>query len=88
MLQIIWDTRGYFFWLLVVSLTCWTLERISPWRSDQKAFRHQFGQDLFWRAHIGLNGINGSHRSHPFGMEAAARAQEGGQSPNGDPKAR
>jgi sterol desaturase/sphingolipid hydroxylase (fatty acid hydroxylase superfamily) len=48
MLQIIWDTRGYFFWLLVVSLVCWTLERISPWRSDQKVFRDQFGQDLFW----------------------------------------
>jgi sterol desaturase/sphingolipid hydroxylase (fatty acid hydroxylase superfamily) len=48
MLQIIWDTKGYFFWLLVVSLVCWTLERISPWRSDQKAFRDQFGQDLFW----------------------------------------
>lgn len=48
MLQVIWDTRGYFFWLLVVSLICWTLERIVPWRSDQKAFRDQFGQDLFW----------------------------------------
>jgi sterol desaturase/sphingolipid hydroxylase (fatty acid hydroxylase superfamily) len=32
----------------VVSLACWTLERISPWRSNQKAFRDQFGQDLFW----------------------------------------
>ncbi len=48
MLQIIWDTRGYFFWLLVVSLFCWVLERIAPWRRQQKAWRKQSGQDFFW----------------------------------------
>ncbi len=48
MLQIIWDTRGYFFWLLMVSLFCWMLERIAPWRPQQKAFRDQIGQDFFW----------------------------------------
>lgn len=48
MLNILWDTRGYFFWLMAVSLFCWTLERIAPWRRDQKAFRKQFGQDIFW----------------------------------------
>lgn len=48
MLQIVWDTRGYFFWLLVVSLFCWVLERIAPWRPQQKAFRKQIGQDFFW----------------------------------------
>ena len=37
MLNIIWDTRGYFFWLLVISLLCWVLERLAPWRSRQKA---------------------------------------------------
>src|SRR5262250_720584 len=48
MLYILWDTSGYFFWLLMVSLFCWVLERIAPWRREQKAFRGQFGQDLFW----------------------------------------
>ena len=48
MLNIIWDTRGYFFWLLIVSLGCWILERITPWRPQQKAWRNQIGQDFFW----------------------------------------
>lgn len=48
MLNMLWDPRGYFFWLLVISLGCWLLERIRPWRPTQRAFREQFGQDLFW----------------------------------------
>ncbi|MEW5975738.1 MAG: sterol desaturase family protein [Acidobacteriota bacterium] len=48
MIQIIWDTRGYFFWLLVVSAFCWTLERVVPWRREQQAWRSQIGQDFFW----------------------------------------
>lgn len=48
MLHIIWDTRGYFFWLLMVSLCCWILERLAPWRKEQKAWRKQIGQDFFW----------------------------------------
>jgi hypothetical protein len=48
MLYVVWDTRGYFFWLLMVSLFCWVLERVAPWRRQQEAFRDQFGQDLFW----------------------------------------
>jgi len=48
MLQVIWDTRGYFFWLLVVSAFCLVLERIRPWRANQRMLRRQFGQDLFW----------------------------------------
>ncbi|HSP07191.1 MAG TPA: sterol desaturase family protein [Acidobacteriota bacterium] len=48
MLSIIWDTRGYFFWLLMVSLFCWILERMAPWRTQQKAFRPQIWQDFFW----------------------------------------
>lgn len=48
MLNILWDTRGYFFWLLVISAFCLILERIRPWRKEQKLFRPQFGQDLFW----------------------------------------
>lgn len=48
MLNILWNTRGYFFWLIMVSLFCWSLERLVPWRSQQKAFRKQIGQDCFW----------------------------------------
>ena len=47
-LQIVWDTRGYFFWLLAVSVFCLILERIWPWRKQQRMLRQQFGQDLFW----------------------------------------
>ena len=39
MLQIFWDTRGYFFWLLVISISCWALERLMPWRPAQRAWR-------------------------------------------------
>jgi sterol desaturase/sphingolipid hydroxylase (fatty acid hydroxylase superfamily) len=48
MLNIIWNTRGYFFWLLAISLFCWLLERLAPWRKEQKAWRKQIGQDFFW----------------------------------------
>ena len=48
MLHILWDTRGYLFWLLVISISCWVLERLVPWRPTQRAWRDQFGQDLFW----------------------------------------
>ena len=48
MLNVIWDTRQYFFWLLVISLTCLVLERLFPWRREQRALRRQFSQDLFW----------------------------------------
>ncbi len=48
MFDFIWDPRGYFFWLLVISVFCWLLERMFPWRKNQKAFRKQIGQDFFW----------------------------------------
>jgi len=48
MFDFIWDTRGYFFWLLVISVFCWILERLFPWRKDQKIFRDQIWQDYFW----------------------------------------
>jgi sterol desaturase/sphingolipid hydroxylase (fatty acid hydroxylase superfamily) len=47
-LHIIWDTRGYFFWLLMVSLFCWVLERLTPWRPQQRALRREIGQDAFF----------------------------------------
>lgn len=48
MLNALWDTRNYFFWLLLVSLLCLVLERIWPWRREQKLLRRQASQDLFW----------------------------------------
>lgn len=48
MLQVIWDTRQYLFWLIAVSALCLILERIRPWRKRQKLLRRQFAQDLLW----------------------------------------
>jgi len=47
MFQILWDTRGYFFWLLVISALCLVLERLWPWRREQRVLRRGFAQDLF-----------------------------------------
>ncbi len=38
----------YVFWLFVVSLLCWGLERARPWRPLQRALRAEIGQDFFW----------------------------------------
>ncbi len=48
MLSFLWDTRGYFFWLLVISAFVLGLERLWPWRRGQRLLRRQFFQDLFW----------------------------------------
>ncbi|CAM2005461.1 sterol desaturase family protein [Acanthopleuribacter pedis] len=45
--QVASDPRGYFFWLLLISLLCLVLERLFPWRK-QPLLRPQFGQDLFF----------------------------------------
>jgi sterol desaturase/sphingolipid hydroxylase (fatty acid hydroxylase superfamily) len=47
-LDFIWNPKGYFFWLLLISILCWILERIFPWREEQRTFRVQIGQDFFW----------------------------------------
>jgi len=38
----------YYFWLIGISLACFALERIRPWRRDQRVFRRGWVQDLFW----------------------------------------
>lgn len=48
MLRILWDTRGYFFWLLAVSAFVLILERLWPRRREQRVLRAGFAQDLFW----------------------------------------
>ena len=38
----------YYFWLTGISLLCFVLERVRPWRREQKVLRRGLGQDLFW----------------------------------------
>ncbi|MDE0260614.1 MAG: sterol desaturase family protein [Gammaproteobacteria bacterium] len=38
----------YYFWLIAVSLFCFLLERLWPWRKEQRALRRGIWQDLFW----------------------------------------
>ena len=38
----------YYFWLVSISLFCLVLERLAPWRREQKVLRRGLGQDLFW----------------------------------------
>jgi|TARA_B110000116_G_C16561663_1_gene457840 hypothetical protein len=48
MLDALWDTNPYFFWLTLISVLSFVLERVVPWRRDQGMLRSQFGQDVFW----------------------------------------
>jgi sterol desaturase/sphingolipid hydroxylase (fatty acid hydroxylase superfamily) len=43
----------YPFWLGAISILCFILERIRPWRPKQRALRVGFAQDLFWLAFNG-----------------------------------
>ncbi|MBD3390778.1 MAG: hypothetical protein GF418_01975 [Chitinivibrionales bacterium] len=45
--------RRYVFWLVIVSLACLVLERLFPWRRNQRLLRPQLGQDIFWLAFNG-----------------------------------
>lgn len=38
----------YYFWLISISLFCFILERLIPWRREQKVLRKGIWQDLFW----------------------------------------
>ena len=38
----------YYFWLIAVSLFCFLLERLWPWRRKQRVLRRGIWQDLFW----------------------------------------
>jgi sterol desaturase/sphingolipid hydroxylase (fatty acid hydroxylase superfamily) len=38
----------YYFWLILVSLGCFLLERVAPWRREQRVLRRGIVQDLFW----------------------------------------
>jgi sterol desaturase/sphingolipid hydroxylase (fatty acid hydroxylase superfamily) len=39
---------NYGFWLGIVSFACLLLERIMPWRKEQRMLRPEIAQDLFW----------------------------------------
>lgn len=54
MMGVIWATRQYWVWLILISLAVMILEYIAPWRTQQKHItRKQFGQDVLW---LVLNG--------------------------------
>ena len=38
----------YYFWLIGVSLFSFLIERLQPWRKEQKILRKGIGQDIFW----------------------------------------
>lgn len=40
--------QNYIFWLAVISLLCLLLERVAPWRKNQKLWRSEIVQDYFW----------------------------------------
>jgi sterol desaturase/sphingolipid hydroxylase (fatty acid hydroxylase superfamily) len=48
MWQALLSTKGYFFWLLVVSALAFVLERLFTWRKNQSVWRKEIGQDLFF----------------------------------------
>ncbi len=52
MLQLLWDTRGYLFWLWVTGLVVFVLEKVWPWRK-QRVFRRQLLGDLLFVAFNG-----------------------------------
>lgn len=39
---------NYFYWLIALSLFCWGLELLFPWRKNQKAIREDFWLDGFY----------------------------------------
>ncbi len=38
----------YYFWLVLASLGCFVLERVAPWRREQRVLRRGIAQDLAW----------------------------------------
>lgn len=40
--------RNYFYWLIAVSLFCFVLEVLAPWRREQAKFRRDFWLDIFY----------------------------------------
>lgn len=53
MLEVLWNTRSYAFWLIGISIFCLLLERVRPWRREQRVLRRQWAQDLFFLAFNG-----------------------------------
>lgn len=45
--------KNYIFWLVIISLFCLILERLFPWRKEQKMIRPEILQDFFWLCFIG-----------------------------------
>lgn len=41
-------SHNYFYWLILISLICWGLEVVFPWRKNQAIFRKDFWLDTFY----------------------------------------
>jgi sterol desaturase/sphingolipid hydroxylase (fatty acid hydroxylase superfamily) len=65
------DPNGYFFWLIVVAILCFAIERTLPSRTARPTFRPGFGQDLLWLV------FNGAFIAAVVGLPAA-RNMSGG----------
>jgi sterol desaturase/sphingolipid hydroxylase (fatty acid hydroxylase superfamily) len=61
MFDYILNAKGYFFWLLVISVICASLERLFTWRRDQGTLRKELWQDVLF---LFING-------HYFGLVLA-----------------
>lgn len=48
MLELIFNVRGYLFWLLALSAACALAEAVVPWRKQQRQWREGLTQDGFW----------------------------------------
>jgi len=47
MIDVVWATQNYLFWLVGISVFCFCLERVRPWRK-QRVLRRGIGQDVFF----------------------------------------
>jgi len=61
MINVAWALRSFLFWFVAIGVFCWALERLRPWRREQKVLRKGIGQDVFF---LVFNG-------HFFGILAA-----------------
>ncbi len=80
MAGVVWATRQYWVWLVVVSLFCLLLERFWPWRKRQRLLRRQFGQDLAWLLlnghYVGIAVAFVGHYFLTYVFPAAERVQD------------
>ncbi|MBU1822343.1 MAG: sterol desaturase family protein [Bacteroidetes bacterium] len=61
---------NFFYWLLALSLLCWSLEILFPWRKDQPTVRRDFWLDAFYMLfNFFLFSLIGYHALSDVGVE-------------------